>query len=205
MRVFVAGGSGVMGARLVPLLVAGGHQVVAMTRTPAKLELVRGLGAEAVLGDVFDATRLTATVVASRPDAVVHQLTDLPDDPAHIAAGRHANARIREEGTDHLLAAAATAGVDRIVVQSIAWLIGGVRPPAVVHLEHQSRAAGGVVLRYGQWYGPGTYHRDEPPPPPRVHIDSAARCTVEALALAPGTYIVTDDGIEAADDDDSID
>lgn len=197
----MAGGSGVMGVRLVPLLIAAGHDVVAMTRTPAKLDLLRDLGAEAVLADVFDAAGLTACVVASRPDAIVHQLTDLPDDPAQIANGRRANARIREEGTDHLLAAAAAARVDRIVVQSIAWLTGGVQAPAVLHLERRSRAVGGVVLRYGQWYGPGTYHPGDPPPRPRIHIDAAARSTVDALALSPGTYVVTDDGIELADDD----
>jgi nucleoside-diphosphate-sugar epimerase len=200
MRVFVAGGSGVLGVRLVPLLVGAGHDVVAMTRTPAKLAALRGLGAEPVLCDVFDADALGAVVVAARPDAVIHQLTDLPDDPSHLAAGRLANARIREEGTDHVLAASAAAGAERIVVQSIAWLIDGERAPSVVHLERASRAAGGVVLRYGQWYGPGTYHPHAPPPAPRVHVDTAARATLDALGLGPGTYTVTDDGTTATDD-----
>lgn len=200
MRVFIAGGSGVIGVRLVPLLVAGGHEVVAMTRTPAKVELLIGLGAEAVVCDVFDADGVAAAVAAARPDAVIHQLTDLPDDPAQLAAGREANARIRESGTDHLLAAATAVGVDRLVVQSIAWLIDGQRAPSVVHLERATRAAGGVVLRYGQWYGPGTYHPDTAPPAPCVHVDTAARRTVEALALAAGTYEVTDDGTSPAAD-----
>ena len=200
MRVFVAGGSGVIGVRLLPLLVDAGHVVVAMTRTPGKLDLLRGLGAEPVLCDVFDADALTAAVVAARPDAVVHQLTDLPDDPAQLVAGRRSNARIREEGTDHVLAAAALAGAGRVVVQSIAWLIDGERAPSVVHLERATRAAGGVVLRYGQWYGPGTYHPHGPPPPPRVHVDVAARATLDALGLEPGTYTVTDDGTTATDD-----
>ncbi len=200
MRVFVAGGSGVLGVRLLPLLVDAGHDVVAMTRTPGKLDLLRGLGAAPVLCDVFDADALTAVVVAASPEVVVHQLTDLPDDPAQLAAGRGANARIREDGTDHVLAAAAAAGAARVVVQSIAWLIDGERPPSVVHLERASREAGGVVLRYGQWYGPGTYHPHRPPPPPRVHVDAAARATLDALGLEPGTYAVTDDGIAAADD-----
>jgi uncharacterized protein YbjT (DUF2867 family) len=189
-----------MGVRLVPLLVTAGHDVVAMTRTPAKADLLRGLGAEPVVCDVYDAAGVNAAVAAARPDAVVHQLTDLPDDPALLAAGRESNARIRHDGTDHLLAAASAAGVAHLVVQSIAWLVAGERPPSVVHLERSTRAADGVVLRYGQWYGAGTYHPDEPPPEPRVHIDTAARHTAEALTFAPGTYEVTDAGVSAAED-----
>ena len=138
---------------------------------------------------------------AARPDAVVHQLTDLPDDIAALdAAGRDANARVREVGTDNLLRAAAELGVGQLLAQSIAWLIDGVRAPSVLHLERVTRAAGGVVLRYGQWYGPDTYHPGRPPPSPRVQIDTAARLTVDALALAPGTYEVTDDGITPSTD-----
>ena len=197
MRIFLAGGSGVIGVRLVPLLVAAGHEVVAMTRSPAKLDVLRGLGAEPVLCDVFDADALGAAVTAAQPDAVIHQLTDLPDDVRQIAAGREANARIREQGTDNLLAAAV--GVERLLVQSIAWLIDGVRTSSVVHLERLTRAAGGTVLRYGQWYGPGTYHA-APPEPPRIHVDTAARATVDALELSPATYEVTDDGTVEVDD-----
>jgi nucleoside-diphosphate-sugar epimerase len=200
MKVFVAGGSGVLGARLVPLLVAAGHDVVAMTRTPSKLDQVRATGAAAVLCDVYDAAEVTAAVVDARPDAVVHQLTDLPDDPSQVAGRLAATARIREVGTDHLLAAAAAAGVGHVVAQSIAWLIDGGRPPSVVHLERATRAAGGVVLRYGRWYGPGTYFPDEPPDAPHVHVDAAARATVDALTFTPGTYAVTDDGATLVDD-----
>jgi nucleoside-diphosphate-sugar epimerase len=194
VRVFVAGGSGVMGRRLLPLLVAAGHEVTAMTRTPAKVDELRRLGAEAVVCDVYDADGVRSAVVDARPDAIVHQLTDLPDDRARIADHLDGNARIRVDGTDNLLAAAAAAGVERLVVQSIAWLIDGERPPSVVHLERRTRAAGGVVLRYGQWYGPDTYHPDDPPPGPRVYVDTAARATVAALDLDPGTYVVSDDG-----------
>lgn len=200
MRVFVAGGSGVIGIRLLPLLVAAGHDVVAMTRTPDKAEMLRSLGAQPVVCDVYDAAALTDAVVAARPDTLIHQLTDLPDDAADLPAGREANARIREQGTDHLLAAARAAGADRMIVQSIAWLVNGERAPSVVHLERSVRSAGGVVLRYGQWHGPGTYHPDAPPDPPHVHVDTAARLTVDALDLSPGTYEVTDDGISPAAD-----
>src|SRR3954471_12333191 len=91
MRIFLAGGGVVMGVRLVPLLVGAGHEVVAMTRSPAKLDLLRELGAEPVRCDVFDVDALGAAVSAARPDAVIHQLTDLPDDVRQIAAGREAN------------------------------------------------------------------------------------------------------------------
>ena len=199
MRVFVAGGSGVLGVRLVPLLVAAGHDVVAMTRTPAKVEMLRGLGAEPVCGDALDAAVVAAAVAAARPDALVHQLTDLPDDAGDIAAQRDAHARIREVGTDNLLDAAAAAHVGRVLAQSIAWLTDGVRAPSTLHLERRTRAAGGIVLRYGQWYGPGTYHA-EPPASPRIHVDAAARATVAALDLTPGTYEVTDEGTVPVED-----
>lgn len=84
MRVFLAGASGVIGLRLVPLLVAAGHDVAGMTRTQAKAERLRGLGAEPVVCDVFDLDALSQAVSGFGPDAVVHQLTDLPDDPARI-------------------------------------------------------------------------------------------------------------------------
>jgi nucleoside-diphosphate-sugar epimerase len=200
VRVFVAGGSGAMGVRLVPLLVGAGHEVVAMTRTGAKVDAIRARGAAAVVVDAFDRPGLAAALDAARPDVVVHQLTDLPDDAAQLPDARAANAAIREAGTDNLLAAAAAAGVTRLVVQSIAWLTDGVRPPSVVHLERAARGAGGVVVRYGQWYGPGTYHPDAPPAPPRVHIDVAARATLDALHLPGGTYVVTDDGTALVDD-----
>ena len=202
MRIFVAGGSGVIGRRLVPLLVDAGHDVVAMTRTPAKQALLAGFGAEPVVIDVYDAPGVLAALAAARPDAVIHQLTDLPDDVTALgAATRDANARVREVGTDNLLAAAAELGIGHLLVQSIAWLVDGVRAPSVVHLERATRAARGVVLRYGQWYGAAdTYHPDTPPPGPRVDIDVAAQLTIDALDLMPGTYELTDDGIAPVDD-----
>lgn len=200
LRIFVAGGSGVMGRHLIPLLVERGHVVVASTRTGSKLDTVRSLGAEAVLCDVYDPAGLTSALGAARPDVVVNQLTDLPDDPAQVADGLAANARIRQEGTDNLLDAVAATDARRLVVQSIAWRIDGRMPESVAHVEQRSRAAGAVVLRYGRWYGPGTYHPEGPPDPPRVEIRTAAAATVAALDLAPGTYVVTDDGTATADD-----
>jgi nucleoside-diphosphate-sugar epimerase len=97
MRVFVAGASGVIGVRLVPLLVAAGHEVAGMTRSSGKLERLRDLGAEPVVCDAFDADGLREVVVAFQPDAVVNELTDLPDQPVATNA---ANARMRREGAD---------------------------------------------------------------------------------------------------------
>jgi uncharacterized protein YbjT (DUF2867 family) len=190
MRVFVAGASGVIGLRLVPLLVAAGHEVAAMTRTPAKVELLRGLGAEPVVCDAFDAAALRAAVVASRPEAVVNELTDLPDRPA---ATNEANARMRREGTQNLLAAAKAAGAPRFLAQSVAWPLTGDGGAAVEELERLVLVAGGVVLRYGRLYGPGTYYEDELPEPPRVDVDLAARRTASALDVPPGIVEITDE------------
>jgi nucleoside-diphosphate-sugar epimerase len=190
MRVFVAGASGVIGVRLVPLLVAAGHEVAGMTRSPAKLELLRGLGAEPVLCDAFDAAALRKAVVAFQPEAVVNELTDLPDEQA---ATSEANARMRREGTRNLLAAAEAANAPRFVAQSIAWQLPGDAGAAVSELERLVLAAHGVVVRYGRLYGPGTYYEDGKPEPPRIHVDEAARRTVPALYAAPGIVEVTDD------------
>ena len=82
MRIFLAGATGVLGRRLVPLLVADGHQVTGMTRSPDKVDLLAELGADPVVCDVFDADALAAAVAEARPDVVLHELTDLPDDAA---------------------------------------------------------------------------------------------------------------------------
>jgi nucleoside-diphosphate-sugar epimerase len=191
MRVFVAGASGVIGLRLVPLLVADGHEVAAMTRTPAKAERLRALGAEPVVCDAFDAVALREAVVAFAPEAVVNELTDLPDTPA---AANDANARMRREGTRNLLAAADAAGASHFLAQSVAWPLAGEGGAAVEELERLVLAACGVVLRYGRLYGPGTYYEDELPEPPRVHVDTAARVTAAALEAPPGIVEITDDG-----------
>jgi nucleoside-diphosphate-sugar epimerase len=190
MRVFVAGASGVIGVRLLPLLVAEGHKVAGMTRSPWKLELLRELGAEPVVCDAFDADALRAVVKAFQPEAVVNELTDLPDQPVTT---NEANVRMRREGTRNLLAAARAAGASRFVAQSIAWQLPGDAGAAVSELEGLVLAAGGVVLRYGRLYGPGTYYEGEKPEPPRVHVDEAARRTVAALDGVSGIVEVTDD------------
>lgn len=192
MRIFVAGATGVIGVRLVPLLVAAGHQVAGMTRSPRKAELVRELGAEPVVCDVFDAAALAGAVAAFRPDLVMHQLTALPDDVAEIEGYLAANNRIRTEGTRNLLDAARQAGARRFVAQSVAWQLPGEGGVAVAEHEDMVLRAGGVVIRYGQFYGPGTYHPSTPPPPPRIHIDEAARRTLPAMDLPAGIVVIAD-------------
>lgn len=185
MRVFLAGASGVLGVRLVPLLIADGHVVAGMTRSPEKVEMLRGLGAEPIVCDVYDAAALREAVTAFRPDLVMHQLTDLPDDEAHLASAGDANARMRREGTSNLLAAAGSSGALRFLAQSVAWELTGAGGAAKEELERTVLAVGGVVLRYGQFYGPGTYHAN-PPDPPRIQIDTAAVRTAAHLGAPSG-------------------
>jgi uncharacterized protein YbjT (DUF2867 family) len=193
VRIFLAGAGGVIGTRLTPLLVEAGHEVAGTTRSAAKAELVRGLGAEPVVVDVYDVVALRDAVVAFGPDAVMHQLTDLPDDAAEIPARAAGNARIREEGTANLIAAARAAGAERFVAQSIAWIPAS---GAESRERHESRVLDfdgvGVVLRYGQFYGPGTYYEGAPPDPPRIEIGAAACRTVPALDAPAGILEITD-------------
>ncbi len=191
MRIFLAGASGVIGVRLVPLLVAEGHEVAGMTRSEGKVEFVRELGAEPVICDVYDRQALIDAVRAYKPEMVMHQLTDLPDQVDQIEAFRDRNNRIRTEGTRNLLDAREAAGAERFSAQSIAWrpLAGG---EAVEEHERMVLEAGGVVLEYGTFYGPGTYGGDRVPPPPRIHVDEAARRTVELLEAPSGVVVIAE-------------
>jgi nucleoside-diphosphate-sugar epimerase len=183
MKVFVAGATGAVGSRLVPELVARGHDVVGTTRTPAKVERLRALGAEPVLLDALDAVAVKDAVSTAAPEVLVHELTAIPDviDPRKLDAQFTETNRLRTEGTDHLLEAARAAGVRRFVAQSFAtWVYartgGPVKtevdpietdPPssvrqtlrAIHHVERAVTTAAdleGIVLRYGGFYGPGT-------------------------------------------------
>ncbi len=157
MRVFLAGGSGVIGMRLIPMLSAAGHDIAGMTRTPGKANRLLTLGAWPVVCDVFDLEALCDAVGSYRPDVVLHQLTDLPDDQSQITERAAANARIRREGTRNLLVAAKRALTPRFVAQSVAWQLPGDGGAAVEEHELAVLDAGGVVIRYGQFYGPRTY------------------------------------------------
>jgi uncharacterized protein YbjT (DUF2867 family) len=177
-RVFVAGASGLIGVRLVPLLVEAGHAVAGLTRTPAKADGLAALGAEPVVADALDREALGRAVRAFSPDVVMHELTDLPDDAAQLAAYRAAGARLLREGTRNLLDAAGDA---HVVAQSIAWQPDDDMGRAYEELEAMVLGAGGAVVRFGQFYGPGSYYESELPDPPRIHIDAAARRAFEAM------------------------
>lgn len=182
MRIFFAGASGVIGRRLLPLLLDGGHEVVAMTRTPAKADGLREAGAEPVVCDVLDANSLRRAVAEARPEVVLQHLTDLPQDlnPRNIARAYRSNDRVRAEGGANLLAASREAGARRYIAQNVCFLYapegGPVKdegaplftdaPPPfdrTIDLTRQmeerivaAEGIEGVVLRFGFWYGPGT-------------------------------------------------
>lgn len=209
---FIAGASGAIGEVLCKLLLQDGWRVVGATRSPERAARLRSLGVDPVVVDVFDLPALSDAVVAARPQVVVHQLTDLPKQftPEALAAARPRNARIREVGTDNLVAAALSAGATRIVAQSIAFAYApGPRPyaeeapldgtayGAVVKLEQLVLGSGieGVVLRYGRLYGPNTWTM-EPPAGGPLHVEAAADAARRAMTLGrAGVYnIAEDDG-----------
>jgi nucleoside-diphosphate-sugar epimerase len=224
-RVFLAGASGVVGLRLVPLLLDAGHQVTATTRSAAGAEALRAFGIEPVVVDVFDAETLSRAVAAARPDVVIHQLTDLPDalDPTRMQEATMRNARIRDEGTRNLVRAATAAGAPRMVAQSIAWAYApgpephmesdpldgaadgsrGVTVRGVIALEDRvlkSPPLAGVVLRYGQIHGPGT-GADAPRGPICLHVDAAAYAALLAIDRgAPGAFNIAEPNAHVASD-----
>ena len=215
--VFLAGATGAIGRRLAPLLVADGWRVVGATRSIERSDALRGLGVEPVVVDVFDADGLRAAVVAARPHLVIHQLTDLPPalDPARMGEALVRNARIREEGTRNLVAAALQAGAQRLIAQSVAFAYApgplphgeddplnvaadgaaGVSARGVASLERQvlDAALAGVVLRYGRLYGPGTGF-DKPGGAGPIHVDAAARAAQLAASTGgAGLYNCAED------------
>jgi nucleoside-diphosphate-sugar epimerase len=163
-----------------------------MTRSADNSDRLRQLGAEPVVCDVYDADALSDAVKAARAEMVMHQLTDLPDTADQIVAYRDRNNRIRTEGTRNLIAAAGAAGADRFIAQSIAW-----RPPAggeaVEEHERMVLDAGGVVLEYGTFYGPGTYGGEKVPDHPRIRVEEAARRTVELLDAPSGVIVIAEE------------
>lgn len=193
MRIFLAGASGVIGQRLIPRLVKEGHVVGGMTRSPGKTELLARLGAEPILCDVFDRDALVKAVRDFAPDVILNELTDLPDEVEKIDEHVELNARIRTEGNQNLIEAARQSGSPKILAQTVAWrLQAGPDADAVAELERSVLAEDGVVLSYGQFYGPGTYNEQQIPAEPRVQIDHAADRTVELLDAPSGVVVITD-------------
>jgi nucleoside-diphosphate-sugar epimerase len=182
MRIFVAGATGAIGRQLVPMLLAAGHEVTGTTRSPERAEWLRAEGARPAVLDALDEAALAAAVREAAPEAVIHQLTSIPQrlDPRSIERDFVLNDRLRSEGTRILIGAARAAGAERLIAQSIAFsyapgapgtlhtehdpLLGDDQAPAafrrsaasVRELERQVLDARGLVLRYGYFYGPGT-------------------------------------------------
>lgn len=186
MRIFVAGATGILGARILPMLIEAGHEVFGMTRSEENLHLLSDMGAQPVLCDVYDIERLTRSVVGSRSDLIIDQLTDLPDDVSNIPDYAEANNRIRIEGTGNLLSAAEAAGHPKFIAQSVAWTLPEAGDKAAREMEKKVLAYGGTVFRYGQLYGPGTFHERDKPSGPRIHVDRAAEITVELMHSEKG-------------------
>jgi len=223
VRIFVAGGSGVLARSVVPLLLAAGHEVTVTSRSVEKARLLERPGVTGTVLDALDRDGTIATVARAQPDAVLHLMTDL-------GTGNSAsNALLRSTGTRNLVDAARGAGVDRIVAQSISWIYpSGTEPAtetdpldldavgprrttitAVRELEAAVQEVGaGVVLRFGQLYGPGTWYTSDGrfgeaaragrlPATETVtsflHVDDAAAAVVAALGWPAGVRNVVDD------------
>jgi nucleoside-diphosphate-sugar epimerase len=236
MKVFVAGASGAIGRPLVRQLVAAGHEVTGTTRRPERAEQIREAGAKTVVCDVFDAAALEAAVREASPEVVVNELTSLPKDYNPRKLDYEPTNRLREEVGGKLMKAALEAGVRRYVTQSIAFLYapegsrvkdeegrpfvdapGPFREGVRAMLSHEGEVLGtegieGLVLRYGQFYGPGTYYDHDGSIGRQVakrmlpvigtgtgiasfiHVEDAASATVAALDRgSPGIYNVADD------------
>jgi UDP-glucose 4-epimerase len=190
VRIFLAGATGVIGSRLIPLLVEDGQTVAGMTRSNTKAAELEALGAQPVICDVYDAAALAQAVTRFGPDAVMDQLTDLPDKLEDLPRYAGSNDRMRTEGTRNLVAAAKAAGVTRFVAQSIAWWPR--RGEVVALHERQVLEINGVVARYGRLYGPGTYYQHRLPPHPRIHVDAAARATPPLLDAPSGVVTIVE-------------
>jgi nucleoside-diphosphate-sugar epimerase len=237
MKIFVAGGTGAIGRPLIAKLLAKGHAVVALTRSPEKAEALVEQGIEPAIADVFDTDAVKAVVSRAQPEVVIEQLTALPRKYTYesMSAAAAINHRIRLEGGANVLAAAQAAGVRRYLRQSIAfWAIPGpglanedtplafdASPVAasgareITELEHRllgNPNMEGIVLRYGFFYGPGTWFNPDGDVAQQVrqqqfpiigngegvwswlHIEDAASATIAAAERGnPGIYLIAND------------
>jgi 2-alkyl-3-oxoalkanoate reductase len=235
MRILIAGATGAIGRPLVRCLRANQHEVFAFARSPDSASALKQIGAEAIIADALDAAAVRATVGRIRPDAVINELTSLPRHytPAEMKAAAEHDRNVRVEGNINLLAALRDAGVRRYLLQSSGFLYApgagladesvpfissaspGVEAGASTYLELEAHAAATpgiefVALRYGFFYGPGTWYSREgdmgdqvrqqqvpiigegPGVYSFVHIDDAAGATVDALECPPGAYNIVD-------------
>jgi nucleoside-diphosphate-sugar epimerase len=207
--IFLAGATGAIGRRLAPMLIADGWRVIGTTRSAAKQPILRDMGVEPVIVDVFNSVALSDAVAQAKPQIVIHQLTDLPPglEPAAMGDALVRNARIRDEGTRNLVSAAVRAGARRLIAQSIVFVYEpgpmpyresdplcvdaegdwGLTARGVASLERQVLEAPleGIVLRYGALYGPGTGFDVATGPAP-LHVDAAAKAA--HLAVSKGDH-----------------
>jgi nucleoside-diphosphate-sugar epimerase len=237
-RVLIAGATGEIGRLLTPALVAAGDEVYGLARSETSAARVREMGATPLLGDALDRDQVLAAVAEARPDVIVHQLTSIPKDvpnPRKFAATFGPTNRLRREGTRNLVDAAEQHGVSRVVAQSIAFAYRASGPEivdesspldteasggwgeitrAVAALEEAvfgGSGFGGVVLRYGSFYGPGTAYAPDGAlgamvmkrrlpiigggggRQPFIHMDDALSATLAAIESGAGVYNVVDD------------
>jgi nucleoside-diphosphate-sugar epimerase len=235
MRVFIAGATGAIGLPLVRALRTLGHQVIGMTRAGSGVDRLRELGAEISTADAFDSGAVLNAISAVAPDVVIDQLTWLPANPADVIKLLPNDTRLRREGSANLLSAARAAGVARYMMQSRGFFLdapkgqladeasklrsdapGEVGTSMRVSSDYEERVQAvpsldGVILRYGFFYGPGTWYRPDGAIADQVrkgeaaiigegnavwsfvHIDDAVAATVAALTAEPGVYNVVDD------------
>jgi 2-alkyl-3-oxoalkanoate reductase len=235
MRILIAGASGAIGRPLVRRLRANQHEVFALTQSPHSAAALKEIGAEPVIADALDAAAVKAAVGRTRPDAVINELTSLPRHytPAEMKAAAERDRKVRVEGNINLLAALRDAGVRRYLLQSsgfwyapgagladesvpfISSASPGVEATARTYMELEARASATpgiefVALRYGFFYGPGTWYTREGDIGDQVrqqkvpiigegqgvysfvHIDDAAGATAAALECPPGAYNIVD-------------
>jgi nucleoside-diphosphate-sugar epimerase len=235
MKIFIAGATGAVGLPLVRVLLTLGHEVTGMTRPGRGLDRLRELGAEVSFADAFDPEAVHKAIEAAAPDVVIDQLTWLPANPADIIKAMPDDTRLHREGGANLLAAAEKLGVRRYIMQSRGFYLeapAGELADETAKLRYDapgeigestrtigayedrvlaSRSVDGVVLRYGFFYGPGTWYRPDGAIADQVrkgqsaiigegdavwsfvHIDDAIAATVASLTGEPGVYNIVDD------------
>ncbi|MES1987557.1 MAG: NAD(P)-dependent oxidoreductase, partial [Pseudomonadota bacterium] len=234
MKILIAGATGAVGLPLARALSTLGHQVIGMTRNGSGVDRLREIGVKVVFADAFDSQSLQAALEAASPEIVIDQLTSLPANPTEIIKSLPNDTRLRREGGANLLAVAQTVGVCRYIMQSRGFYLAApagqlgdemakLRGDAPGEVGISARATGeheelvlassmeGVVLRYGFFYGPGTWYRPDGAIAEQlrnrqsviigegngvwsfVHIDDAVAATVASLMAEPGVYNIVDD------------
>jgi nucleoside-diphosphate-sugar epimerase len=236
MKVLIAGATGAIGRPLVSALISAGHDATGLTSSPQGLRILRDLGARGVVANALDAQAVNAAVSGVRPDAVIEELTSLPKryTPEEMQASAERDRRLRIEGGRNVQNAAKAAGARRYIVQSTGFFYASApglateadplalnASPAVsssvrTYTQIEQRVLDapdleGVALRYGFFYGPGTWFtndgdiahqvREQKRPIIAsgqgvwswVHVEDAAAATVAALDCSPGVYNIVDD------------